>query len=218
MAKYIISYLQLGIQILTILAICFLCVTSYEIFSVTQTSWIHKNSVVFVSLLLWMRQNLILILYFLSLAILILLLGPGFLLSVVQLMQLIKEINGHIWMPHSANQNPLVWNTLDDDGFDEIQHFNCLWTITTNNENFTVNIIYLMRTFTHDFWIRAEINPQGNPKASQLLDTDDLHPLFKFSSNSTAGLLQISRTSLKRVSTSRLWWINGPPVLQSWMN
>ena len=24
-----------------------------------------------------------------------------------------------------------------------------------------------------------EIHPQGNPKASQLLDIDDLHPLFK---------------------------------------
>ena len=55
-----------------------------------------------------MRQNLILILYFLSLAILILLLGPGYLLSVVQLMQLIKELNDHIWMPHPTHQNPAV--------------------------------------------------------------------------------------------------------------
>ena len=45
-------------------------------------------------------------------------------------------------MPHPINQN-LARNTLGDDGFDEMQHFNCPWTITTNNENITVNIIYL---------------------------------------------------------------------------
>ena len=43
-----------------------------------------------------MGQNLVLTLYFLSLAILILLLGPGYLLSVVQLMQLNKELNDHL--------------------------------------------------------------------------------------------------------------------------
>ena len=127
----------------------------------------------------WMRQNLILISYFLSLAILILLLGPGYFLSVVQLMQLIKELNDHIWMPHPAHQNPVVWNTLGDERFDEIPHFNCPWTITTSNESITVNIIYLKWTFNYDFWIRVEIHPQGNPKAFQLLDVDELHPLFK---------------------------------------
>ena len=126
-----------------------------------------------------MTQNLILILYFPFLAILILLLGPGYLLSVVQLIQLIKELNDHIWMPHPANQNPVVWNTLGDDGFDEIPHFNCPWTITTSNEIIAVNITYLKWTFTYDFWIRVEIHPQGNPKAFQLLDIDELHPLFK---------------------------------------
>ena len=29
------------------------------------------------------------------------------------------------------------------------------------------------------FWIRVEIHPQVNPKAFQLLDIDELHPLFK---------------------------------------
>ena len=122
-----------------------------------------------------MRQNLILILYFLSLAIPILLLRPGYLLSVVQLMQLITELNDHISLPHPINQNSAVWNTLGDDGFDEIQPFNCPWTITTNNESITVNFIYLKWTFNYDFWIRVEIHPQGNPKASQLLDIHEVH-------------------------------------------
>ena len=126
-----------------------------------------------------MRHKWILILYFLSPAILILLLGPGYLLSVVQLMQLIKKFNNTIWMPHPTNQNSVVWNTLGDVGFAEIQHFNCPWTITTHNESITVNIIYLKWTSSYDFWIRVEIHPQGNPKASQLLDIDELHPLFK---------------------------------------
>ena len=82
-------------------------------------------------------------------------------------------------MPQPANQNSGVWNTLGDNGFDEIQHFKCSWTITTNYEIITVNIIYLNWTFNYDFWIRVEIHPQGNPKASQLLDIDELHPLFK---------------------------------------
>ena len=43
-----------------------------------------------------MRHNLILILCFLPPAIHILLLGPGYLLSVVQLIQLIEELNGQI--------------------------------------------------------------------------------------------------------------------------
>ena len=126
-----------------------------------------------------MRLNLVLNLYFLSLVILLLLLRPGSLLSVVQLMQLIREFNNHIWMPHPTNQNSVVWNILGDDGFDEIQHFNCPWTITTSNESTTVYIIYLKWTFIYDFWIRVEIHPQRNPKASQLLHIDELHPLSK---------------------------------------
>ena len=125
-----------------------------------------------------MRQNLILILYFLSLAILILLLGPGYLLSIVQQMQFIEELN-HNLMPHPANQDPVVWNALGDDGFDEIPHFNCPWTITTSNKSIAVNITYLKWTFIYDFWICVEIHPQGNPTASQLLDIDEFHPLFK---------------------------------------
>ena len=105
----------------------------------------------FLPQLFWMSHNLILILYILSLAILILLLGPGYLLSVVQLMQLIKELNNNIWMPHLTNQNSFVRNTLGDDGFDEIQHFNCPRTITANNKSITVNITYLKWTFNYDF-------------------------------------------------------------------
>ena len=82
-------------------------------------------------------------------------------------------------MPHPTNQNSVVRNTLGDDGFDEIQRFNCPWTNTTNNENNTVNIIYLKWTFNYGFWICVEIHPQGNPIASQLLDVDELHHLFK---------------------------------------
>ena len=82
-------------------------------------------------------------------------------------------------MPHPTSQNSGVWNTLGDDGFDEIPHFNCPWTITTSNESIAVNITYLKWTFNYDFWIRVEIHPQGNPKASQLLEIDEFHPLFK---------------------------------------
>ena len=82
-------------------------------------------------------------------------------------------------MPHPTNQNSVVWNTLSDDGFDEIQHFSCPWTITTHNESITVDIIYLKWTFNYDFWIRVEINPQRNRKVSQLLEIDELLPLFK---------------------------------------
>ena len=94
-------------------------------------------------------------------------------------MRLIEELNNRIWMPHQANQKPVVWNILRDDGFDEIQHFNCPWTITTNNEGITVNITYIKWTFNYDFCIRVENHPHGSPKASQLLDIDELHPLFK---------------------------------------
>ena len=82
-------------------------------------------------------------------------------------------------MPHPINQNSAVWNTLGDDGVDEIPLFNCPWTITTSNESITVNIIYLKWTFNYDFWIRVEIHPRGIPTAFQLLDIDELHPLFK---------------------------------------
>ena len=82
-------------------------------------------------------------------------------------------------MPHPTNQNSVVWNTLGDDGFDEMPHFNCPWTITTRNESITVNIIYLKWTFDYDFWIRVGIQPQGNLKAFHLLDIDELHPLSK---------------------------------------
>ena len=82
-------------------------------------------------------------------------------------------------MPRQVDQNPAVWNTLGDDGFDEIQQFNCPWTITTKNKSITVNIIYLKCTFSYDFCIRVQIHPQGNAEASQLLDTDELHPLFE---------------------------------------
>ena len=46
-------------------------------------------------------------------------------------------------MSHLADQNLVVWKTLGDDGFDEIQNFDCPWTMATNNESFTVNITYL---------------------------------------------------------------------------
>ena len=82
-------------------------------------------------------------------------------------------------MRRPTHQNSGVWNTLGDDGFDKIQHFSCPWTITTNNESITVNITYLKWTFSYDFWIRVEVHPQGNPKAFQLLDIDEIHTLFK---------------------------------------
>ena len=32
--------------------------------------------------------------------------------------------------------------------------------------------------FSYDYWIRVEIDPQGNHAAPQLLDIDELHPFF----------------------------------------
>ena len=82
-------------------------------------------------------------------------------------------------MPHPTNQNSVVWNTFGDDEFDEIQHINFPWIITTNNENVTVNIIYLKWTFNYDFRMRLEFHTLGNPKAFQLLDIHEFHPIFK---------------------------------------
>ena len=81
-------------------------------------------------------------------------------------------------MPYPTSEISGVWNTLGDDRFDVIPHFNCPWTITTSNESIAVNIIHLKCTFNYDFRIRVEIHPQRNPKAFQLLDIDKLHPLF----------------------------------------
>ena len=82
-------------------------------------------------------------------------------------------------MLHPTSQNLGVGNTLGDDGFDEIPYFNCLWTITTRSETIAVNITYQKWTFNYDFRTRVEIHPQAIPKASQLSDIDELHPLFK---------------------------------------
>ena len=99
-------------------------------------------------------------------------------------------------MPHLINQYSVVWITLGDDGFDEIQHFNCTWTITTNNENFTVKIIHLKWTFNYDFWIRVEIHPLGNPKASQLSDIDELHPMFQSLATALLNYYEFPETHL----------------------
>ena len=82
-------------------------------------------------------------------------------------------------MPQPAKQSPIVWNTLRDHGFDEVQHFNCTWTITSKNIIITVNVTYLKLIFNYDLCIRVEIHPQRNPNAFELLDIDELHPLFK---------------------------------------
>ena len=72
-------------------------------------------------------------------------------------------------MPPPTHQSSVLWNTLGDDEFDEIQHLNCPWTITTNNKSITVNITYLKWTFSYDFRIRVENHPQENPNAYRLL-------------------------------------------------
>ena len=118
-------------------------------------------------------------------------------------------------MPHPINQNSAVWNILGDDGFDEIPHFNCPSTITTSNESITVNIIHLKWTFNYDFWIRVEIHPQGNSTAFQLLDIDDLHPLFK--SLAILNYYEFPEPNLTDFQL-RLRRINGPFVLQSRLN
>ena len=52
--------------------------------------------------------------------------------------------------------------------------------MTSNHESITVNITDLKWTFIYEFWIPVEIHPQSNPTAFQLLDIDELHPVFKF--------------------------------------
>ena len=107
-------------------------------------------------------------------------------------------------MPLPANQNPVVWNTLGDNGFDKIPHFNCPWTITTSNEIIAVNITCLKWTFNYDFWIRVEIHPQGNPTASQLLDIDEFHPLFKSLATELLIYYELPEPPFKQFPTSRL--------------
>ena len=82
-------------------------------------------------------------------------------------------------MPHTTNGNPAVWNIVGGDGFDAIQHFNCPWTINSHSKNITIDITYLKRTLSYDFWIHVETHPQRNPNACQLLDVDELRPLFR---------------------------------------
>ena len=82
-------------------------------------------------------------------------------------------------MPHQADPNPVVWTTLGDDGFDEIQHFNCPWTITSNNDSITVTITYLKWTSSYDFWIREEIHPRWNPTISKFLENRRTSPFVQ---------------------------------------
>ena len=63
--------------------------------------------------------------------------------------------------------------------FIKIQHFNCPWTITSNNDSLAVNITYLKWTFRYEFWTRMEIQAQGNATTSQLQNLYEHHPLFK---------------------------------------
>ena len=154
---YLISFLRFKTQFLTKLKIFLLRLKSTRL---VRDADLSKPATfqffgTFLSPLSWMRQNIVSILYFLPLAVLILLLRLEFLLSVVQLIQLIKELNDHNWMPHPANENPLVLSIIGDDGFDEI-YFNFPWTITLNNESITVKITYIKWTFEYDFWIRVK--------------------------------------------------------------
>ena len=161
-----------------------------------------------------MRQKLILIFYFVFLVILILLLGPGYLLSVVQLIQFIEELNNQSWMPHRAHHNSIVWNLLGNDGLDEIQHFNCPWTITWYNES-----IKLLKV---DFQLRFLDTCGNSPtRESNCLSTIRYRrtsSIIQIACNGTIELLQISRTSFNRITTSCLRWVNGPPILQNRLN
>ena len=99
-------------------------------------------------------------------------------------------------MPYPTNQKSVVWNTLGNDGIDEIPYFDSPWTITTSNESIAVNIIYLKWTINYEFWIRVEILPQGNPKASQLLEIDEFHPLFKSLATALLKYYELPETHL----------------------
>ena len=125
-----------------------------------------------------MRQNLVVILYFLSLAKLILPLGAWYLLSVGQLIRLNKEFNDHIWMSHPTYQSPIFWSIFLVDNSDEI-YFNCFWAITSGNENITVNIIYIKWIFCYELWRQVKFHPRRNPNVSQRLDVVKPQSIFK---------------------------------------
>ena len=99
-------------------------------------------------------------------------------------------------MPYPATQNPTVWNSIDDDGFDQV-YFNCPWTITTNNESITVKITYLKWTFRYDYWIRVKNQPQENSDASQLFDKTELPSLFKSLATALLNYYELPQRHLK---------------------
>ena len=53
-----------------------------------------------------------------------------------------------------------------------------------------------MWTFNYDFWIRVELHPQGSPKASQLLDIEELQALFKFLATALLNYYEIPEPHL----------------------
>ena len=126
-----------------------------------------------------MKKKFVIISYFLYLAIFILLLRSGCLLSVVQLTQLIIEVKSHLWMSHLAHQKPVAWNTFSGNRYDGIPQFKCPWGITSNNEGITVNITYINWFFKYNFWILLKIHPQGNPDIPLIMAIDGPNPLFR---------------------------------------
>ena len=80
-------------------------------------------------------------------------------------------------MPQKFENLPPNWDNIDD----ECQHIalNCPWTLTSNNESFTIIITCLKWTYNYNFWIRVTAHPQEDPKTSKQINIDEHHPLLK---------------------------------------
>ena len=79
-------------------------------------------------------------------------------------------------MPQKAESLPPNWDDIDD----ECQHIPLYsqWTITSENETFTVVFTCLIWTFNYDFWIRMTAHSQRNPKISEQIDINKHNPLL----------------------------------------
>ena len=103
-----------------------------------------------------MRQHVVLSLFFLRLATLVLFLGPSYLLAVIKLVQIIRELANNKQMPQKIDNYPLDWDKIPTN---ECKHvpFNFPWFITSKDETLTVMINCLKWTFIYDFCIRVTV-------------------------------------------------------------
>ena len=70
---------------------------------------------------------------------------------------------------------------LDDLPEEECKHIQliCIWPITSQDTNLTVNITCLKWTFNFEFCVRVTAYQLGATNISKQIDLDDHHPLFR---------------------------------------